>query len=162
MKILGQIYGKDGKSLVDSGKLQREYAIFKPAFGEFIRKLREENEKKELPFAYQVGSKLLETHGYLQMFPNVLNLFKIYLTLPVTSCSAERSFSDMKLIKTDLRSQLTQSNLDSLMRIAIEGPEKLSQKHSFKVALKWFDPPEKRRLKILPKRKLAEFMKLDI
>ena len=35
----------------------------------------------------------------------------------------ERSFSQMKLIKTRLRSRISDHNLARLMRIAIEGPE---------------------------------------
>ena len=40
--------------------------------------------------------------------------------------SVERSFSQMKLIKTRLRSCLRESSLSHLMKIAIESPDKLS------------------------------------
>ncbi len=39
--------------------------------------------------------------------PNLSILYKIYLTLPVTSATAERSFSRLKLIKTYLRSKMS-------------------------------------------------------
>ena len=42
------------------------------------------------------------------------------MVLPVSTVSVERSFSKMKLIKTRLRSFLSDSNL---MKIAIGGPE---------------------------------------
>ncbi len=45
------------------------------------------------------------------------------LSIPVGTATAKRSFSEMKLIKTRLRSRLTEQNLARLMRIAIEGPE---------------------------------------
>ena len=38
----------------------------------------------------------------------------------------ERSFSDMKQIKTRLRNRLGEDTLDQAMRISIEGPEKIS------------------------------------
>ena len=45
------------------------------------------------------------------------------LTLPVGTATIERSFSQMKMIKTRLRKRLNDTNLMRLMRIAIEGPE---------------------------------------
>ena len=45
------------------------------------------------------------------------------LALPVGTATVERSFSEMKLVKTRLRNRLSDSNLSRLMRIAIEGPE---------------------------------------
>lgn len=41
------------------------------------------------------------------MLPNVVGLLKIISVLPVTSCEAERTFSRMKLIKSDLRTTMT-------------------------------------------------------
>jgi hypothetical protein len=43
-----------------------------------------------------------------------------------TPASVERSFSYMNLIKTPPRSRLTQRNLEALMRISMEGNDKLS------------------------------------
>ena len=45
------------------------------------------------------------------------------MALPVGTASVERSFSQMKLIKTRLRSCLSDLNLEHLMKIAIEGPQ---------------------------------------
>ena len=47
------------------------------------------------------------------------------MVLPVTTATVERSFSDMKLIKTRLRSRLGEETLNHTMRISIEGPDKL-------------------------------------
>ena len=44
------------------------------------------------------------------------------LALPVGTATVERSFSQMKMIKTGF-DRLNDSNLTRLMRIAIEGPE---------------------------------------
>ena len=48
------------------------------------------------------------------MFPNIKVLLLILCTLPVTSCSAERSFSGLKRIKTALRSTMGNGRLTSL------------------------------------------------
>lgn len=44
----------------------------------------------------------------------------LFLTLPVTVASAERSFSKLKLIKNYLISSMSQGRLSSLAMIAIE------------------------------------------
>ena len=48
------------------------------------------------------------------LFPNIKVLLLILCTLPVTSCSAERSFSGLKRIKTPLRSTMGNECLSSL------------------------------------------------
>ena len=42
------------------------------------------------------------------------------LTLPLMSCSAERAFSKLKIIKSRLRSTMNQERLQSLMFMSIE------------------------------------------
>ena len=44
------------------------------------------------------------------------------MALPVSTATVERTFSQMKLIKIRLRNRLSDSNLEHLMKIAIEGP----------------------------------------
>ncbi len=45
---------------------------------------------------------------------------KIALTLPLTSTSAERVFSKLKLVKSRLRTTMRQERLESLMLMSIE------------------------------------------
>ena len=52
-------------------------------------------------------------------YPNLKVLLKIALTLPITSCESERSFSQLKLIKTARRSTMTESRLTSLALMKI-------------------------------------------
>ena len=47
----------------------------------------------------------------LEFFPNVCIAFKILLTIHVTISSAETSFSKLKLIKSYLRSTMSQERL---------------------------------------------------
>ena len=53
----------------------------------------------------------------------MFKLLNILLVLPVGTASVERSFSQMKLAKTRLRSRINGRNLAGLMPIATEGPE---------------------------------------
>lgn len=60
------------------------------------------------------------------VFPELLTLIKLVLTLPVTSVTAERSFSSMKRIKTYLRSTMKTDRLSNLTLLSIE--RELSEK----------------------------------
>jgi len=51
----------------------------------------------------------------LSAFPTLTCLYKVLLTLPVTSCSAERAMSRLKIIKNRLRSAMADDRLNSLM-----------------------------------------------
>ena len=53
-------------------------------------------------------------------FAEVCSAFLIFLTLPVTVASAEGSFSKLKLIKSYLRSTMSQERLSGLAIISIE------------------------------------------
>ena len=52
--------------------------------------------------------------------PSLTLVCALFLTLPVTVASAERSFYKLKLIKTYLRSTMAQDRLDGLSLLAIE------------------------------------------
>ena len=52
-------------------------------------------------------------------FPNIFILLVIACTLPVTTCETERSNSQLKLLKTYLRSTMTEKRLSSLALIKI-------------------------------------------
>ena len=56
---------------------------------------------------------------YSSMFLNITALVKILCTLPVTSCSAESSFSGLKRIKTPFWSAMTNSRLTGLTLLHI-------------------------------------------
>jgi len=54
------------------------------------------------------------------LFPNVSTLYKLFMTLPDSSATAERSFSQLKLIKSYLRSTMSESRLTNLALLSIE------------------------------------------
>ena len=70
--------------------------------------------------------ELVINETLISMFPNLNTLASICLTIPIGTASVERSLSQMKMIKTRLRSRLGEKSLSHLMKIAIESPEKLS------------------------------------
>ena len=54
-----------------------------------------------------------------EVFPNLHILFVILCTLPVTTATAERSFSGMRRLKTYLRSSMNQTRLTGLAHLNI-------------------------------------------
>ena len=50
--------------------------------------------------------ELVTNETLISMFPNLNTLASICLTIPIGTASVERSFSQMKMIKTRLRSRL--------------------------------------------------------
>ena len=71
------------------------------------------------------------------LFPNLSKIGAICLSIPVTTVSVERSFSQMKLIKTRLRSSLNDKSLSNLMKIALESPDELTDSHLEEVVNVW-------------------------
>ena len=74
-------------------------------------------EEERKPSLIDLYRALLQEH---ECFPNLSRIIKIALTIPLTSASAERSFSKLKIIKNRLRSTMTQDRLDSLMLMSVE------------------------------------------
>lgn len=66
------------------------------------------------------------TNDLITAFPNIYTAIHIFLTIPVSNASGERSFSILKLVKTYLRNSLGNNNLTSLALLSIE--EELLQK----------------------------------
>ncbi|KAL4122582.1 hypothetical protein QTP88_014884 [Uroleucon formosanum] len=70
-----------------------------------------------------IGSKfqVLKLEAYLQeIFPTMYTALSIAVTLPVSSASPERAFSKLKLVKTRLRSTMSEDRLEALMIMACE------------------------------------------
>lgn len=64
--------------------------------------------------------RVLEFIKKMDMFPNILVAYRVLLTIPITVASAERSFSKLKLIKSYLRTSMTQDRLNGLAILSIE------------------------------------------
>jgi hypothetical protein len=55
-----------------------------------------------------------------QTFENIFKVLQEFTTIPVTSCSCERTFSKMVVVKNKLRSTMAQERLDALLTIFVE------------------------------------------
>jgi hypothetical protein len=65
-------------------------------------------------FKFIVQRKLSE------VYPDLFILLRIIMTVPVTTASAERSISRLKLIKTYLRTTMAQERLTEIVILSIE------------------------------------------
>ena len=70
----------------------------------------------------------------IDWYPSIKVVLIHFLTLPVTTCSVERSFSEMRLLKTWLRSTLTDTRLSSLDLMHLQYDEEIPFKELIK---KW-------------------------
>jgi hypothetical protein len=105
---LCKIYSSD----IDEIELKNEISAFKYVLQEIC---------KNLP-NYSICSIFKEfTNLNLNVaYPNIDILFRLFLILPPTSVSCERSFSKLKLIKTYLRSTMGEERLSNLAILSIE------------------------------------------
>jgi len=112
---LGAVLTKDEKSDVDANELYVELKFLQ----DFI--------PKENMGPVEI-LKFLKRHD---CFPNASIAYRVLLTIPVTVASAERSFSKLKLLKSYLRSTMTQQRLNDLATIALESElrEKIDYEH---------------------------------
>ena len=73
---------------------------------------------------YMTFSEILETmheNDLFDLFPEFSNMVHILAVIPATSCSAERSFSALRRLKTYLRSTMGQQRVSNIALINIEG-----------------------------------------
>ncbi|KAM3833954.1 zinc finger MYM-type protein 1-like [Diretmus argenteus] len=81
-----------------------------------------------------------------EIYPNLWTALRVALTLPVTVASAERSFSRLKLIKTYLRSTMSQERLSGLAVISIN--RQLAEKISYDDIIDDFASRKARRVRL--------------
>lgn len=75
----------------------------------------------KLKTVYELADHLLIKNQCVSSnFPDVSSAVMLFLTLPVSVASAERSFSKLKLVKTYLRNTMGQQRLSDLSLISIE------------------------------------------
>ncbi|KAI4829740.1 hypothetical protein KUCAC02_001413 [Chaenocephalus aceratus] len=73
------------------------------------------------PSVKDMAKMLIVDHSSMAAtFREVSTALLLYLTIPVTVATAERSFSNLKLIKTYLRSNMGQERLSGLATLSIE------------------------------------------
>jgi hypothetical protein len=65
-------------------------------------------------------AKVIHDEELYDTFPNVAIALRIFMSLMVSNCSGERSFSRMALIKNKLRSTMTDSRLSALELLSVQ------------------------------------------
>ncbi|XP_047123056.1 uncharacterized protein LOC124806323 [Hydra vulgaris] len=106
---LCQIYCND----VNTKEAIVEYETFKDVYASISPSLTTDLQMKDV-------LQFLIEKQMAPGLPNLSILYKIFLTLPVTSANAERSFSKLKIIKNYLRSTMKNKRLSGLALISIE------------------------------------------
>lgn len=108
-KEFAKIYYED----VNEADLEMECLHLK----EYLEHVDSENEKTDNILGIY---HLLKENKIEDTFPNVEIALRIFLSMMVTNCSGERSFSKLKRIKNELRSTMLQERLNSLSLMSIE------------------------------------------
>ena len=74
---------------------------------------------KQVTSVRTIVGAMAESDIYKGMLPEIDRLLKLYLTFPVTTATAERSFSSLRRVKTYLRSTMTSCRLNNLFLLYI-------------------------------------------
>ncbi|KAI3729948.1 hypothetical protein L6452_18621 [Arctium lappa] len=126
--IFGFLFDSDKLKALDENELMRCCANFANTFchnnvsdvdlNDFFSELKVL--QVTLPYKSMSAVEILEFVKIADCYPNVSVAYRIMLTVPVTVASAERSFSKLKLLKTYLRSSMSQERLNGLAILCIE------------------------------------------
>lgn len=108
-----------GKDLIEKEGVEEEFS------SESDNVTETEIEVMEPKKAFNVGSmkalyQIFHAGNLGSVFPTLNNALQIALTLPVSSATTERTFSKLKIIKTRLRTTMTNTRLEDLMLITCE------------------------------------------
>ncbi|XP_033225949.1 52 kDa repressor of the inhibitor of the protein kinase-like [Belonocnema kinseyi] len=86
----------------------------------------------------------IKRHSLQDLYPNIWIALRILLTIPITVASGERGFSKLKLIKTYLRSTMSQDRLSSLGTLSIEND--IAENLDFSALIKDFSDKKARKV----------------
>ena len=85
---------------------------------QFMEYLQITNKEKQTKCSSML--KLIYERSLIDVFPNLYTALKIFLTLPITSCEAERAFSKLTFIKNKYRTTMLEVRLNYLSILSIE------------------------------------------
>ncbi|MGH0137546.1 UNVERIFIED_CONTAM: hypothetical protein FKN15_064107 [Acipenser sinensis] len=102
---------------IDQEDLNSEINLFSRMFKDGIAdKSNEEEEHTQL----EKRLRFFREMALRDTLPNLSKLYVLYLTIPVTTASAERSFSSLRQLKTYLRTTMTDARVSNLAILQIE------------------------------------------
>ncbi|XP_072392087.1 zinc finger MYM-type protein 1-like [Diabrotica undecimpunctata] len=120
----GYIFKSDPEFFAEASKLVATYPS--DLSNEFLEQLQfvRKSIRTQLESANSIYDAakiiLIDFHCTSACIPELCHAYILFLTLPVTTASSERSFSKLKLIKSYLRSTMSEARLSSLTLISIE------------------------------------------
>ncbi|XP_065658629.1 uncharacterized protein LOC136083152 [Hydra vulgaris] len=85
----------------------------------FFSHKKDKSETENTLIPLHVLNWIVET-DIIDVFPNVYIVYYLFLTIPITNCEAERSFSTLKRVKNMHRSTMVHSRLSNIARLTIE------------------------------------------
>ena len=92
-----------------------------PEFSSQIKTKKANDKEKDSKVSVELQIYRLLHENHLQnSYPNVEIALRIYLSMMVTNCSGERSFSKLSLIKDRLRNRIGQGKLNKITQMSIE------------------------------------------
>ena len=108
-EIVVEAYSRD----VNVKKLQRQLQMLP----DLLASYKETQNLKSLKVTSvrTVSDMLIKVPVAQEMFSEVDKLVRLYFTIPITTATAERSFSTLRRIKTYLRSTMTEERLNNIM-----------------------------------------------
>ena len=136
-------YGAEQPADTIDGDEYTKKALISPDIRTEWKTFRSYLSKQPKGILYSQVTELTTNEMLITMFPNISILTNISLSIPVGTASVERSFSQMKLIKTRLRNRIRQSSLSYLLKIGIETPEKLTDTDLEAIISIWNRKPRK-------------------
>lgn len=113
LKSVCQTYNMDAEALGN------EITLFNKMFND-------EQPKDDHLSSFEKRLKYFEEKALENAFLNLQKLYRLYLTIPVTSASAERSFSTLRQLKTYLRTTMTDTRVSNLGILQIEKAQEIS------------------------------------
>ena len=102
----------DGEETVKAAMISTEIRTEWKTFRQLLVKQQQDTTASQL-------KELVSNDMLKAMFPNLNKIASIGLTIPVSTASVERSFSQMKMIKTRLCNSSSDCSLSHLTRFAI-------------------------------------------
>ena len=99
------------EALIDAEETVAEWRTFKKAVVMERDVMMQKKKLTKPPTLQEHKVEIMAGNTYATMFPNIFKLLDILLTLPVGTATVEHSFSQMKMVKTRLRSRLNDVNL---------------------------------------------------